>query len=279
MLRPHHPVRIHLDTILEHQAFNGCILLAIAVGTVLLAYEGPPGSIDNDTQFTLDVINHALFAFFLIEFLLKCIAYGFCFTPYAYLKDPWNKIDFTVVLGGALTYAGGDSQLVKLLRCLRPLRIINRNKGMRVIISAVINSLAVNLGVLALSLISMLIFAILGVTIFAGKYYACNCIYAYPAGITPATAIFNVYGEATDAASGAVLAPKPVEVLDKHMCIGESKADEVFGLDPNFPNAASKCYWDNRPYNFDNVRLSSRPYIPHPSSAAGRQPPAASHQP
>ena len=46
---------------------------------------------------------------------------------------------------------------------------------MRVIITAVVNSLAVNVGVLALAGMGILMFGILGVALFGGKFYSCNC--------------------------------------------------------------------------------------------------------
>ena len=91
------------------------------------------------------------------------------FTPESYLKNQWNRLDFIVIVGTILNYLGANAGFVRLLRCLRPLRIINRNGGMRVIISAVVDSLAVNVGVLALSGLGLLIFGILGVSLFAGK--------------------------------------------------------------------------------------------------------------
>jgi hypothetical protein len=93
----------------------------------------------------------------MLELGSKVVANGFMFTPRAYLKDPWNKIDFAVILASVVNYLGGDAGAIRLLRCLRPLRIINRNEGMRVIISAVVDSMAVNVGVLALATLGMLV--------------------------------------------------------------------------------------------------------------------------
>ena len=138
----------------------------------MLIYEGPPGARDQDILDIFKLVNHFLFAAFMVELVVKCIGYGFIFTPKSYIKDPWNKLDFIVILASALGYVPGqeDSQLGRVLRlgrCLRPLRIINRNEGMKVIISAVIGSLGVNLSVLALMFMLFLIFGILGVNLFA----------------------------------------------------------------------------------------------------------------
>ena len=140
--------------------------------------------------------------------------------------------------------------LVRLLRCLRPLRIINRNASMKVIITAVVDSLAVNLGVLALAGLGILIFAILGVNLLGGKFFACNCSHAFPLGITAATHRFDdsggYYNSTTHVKNAAF------EVMTKRMCVGPPDYNgTVAGVDPMFPNAISTCYWDNRPYNFD----------------------------
>eukprot|EP01050_Picozoa_sp_SAG11_P023246 SAG11_NODE_4620_length_1832_cov_1.500866_3_plen_186_part_00 len=134
---PDHPIRMKAAALSQNTVFDSVVLFAIVAGTVILALEGPKNSLDPDLQQIFDRVNDLLFLIFLIELLTKVMGYGFCFTPEAYLKDPWNKIDFAVIVGSFVNYLGGDAGLVRLLRCFRPLRIINRNEGMRVIISAV----------------------------------------------------------------------------------------------------------------------------------------------
>lgn len=188
---PDHPTRKIMSALANNFIFDNIVLSAIIIGTILLAVEGPPGSLPPETLFLFDRINDILFLVFLAEFGAKVIGYGFIFTPQSYLKNMWNRLDFVVIVGTILNYLGFNAGFVRLLRCLRPLRIINRNEGMRVIISAVIDSLAVNVGVLALSGLGLLIFGILGVSLFAGKMWSCNCSHVYPEGVTPSTAIFG----------------------------------------------------------------------------------------
>ena len=117
------------------------------------------------------------FVVFIVEFVAKVLAFGFMFTPNSYLKLGWNRLDFVVIVGSIIQQLGGNAGFVRLLRCLRPLRIINRNEGMRVIISAVVDSLGVNIGVLALSVVGLLMFAILGIsqTLRAVSVTSRNC--------------------------------------------------------------------------------------------------------
>ena len=39
-------------------------------------------------------------AIYTIEMILKIIAKGFCMHKFAYLRDPWNWLDFVVVILG-----------------------------------------------------------------------------------------------------------------------------------------------------------------------------------
>ncbi len=49
---------------------------------------------------TLDFISNALTILFLVEAIVKIIAMGFVFHKRAYLRDPWNVMDFTIVMFG-----------------------------------------------------------------------------------------------------------------------------------------------------------------------------------
>eukprot|EP01051_Picozoa_sp_SAG22_P013108 SAG22_NODE_1433_length_4435_cov_6.497463_1_plen_1296_part_00 len=249
---PEHPVRSLCKSIAENPIFDMVVLFAIMIGTGILAFEGPPGYQTQTEEDLVDVfalIGYLFYVIFLIEYTTKVLAYGFMFTPTAYIKDPWNKLDFVVITGSTLNILGFNTGVIALARCLRPLRIINRNEGMRVIITAVTQSLAVNLGVLALAGMGLLIFGILGVNLFGGKFYACNCGMAFPDGVTPQTHTFDYDGWAVlPNGTRTVRASLVKNILS---CTGPDLAGSIYGIDPNFPDSISKCYWDNRPYNFD----------------------------
>ncbi len=250
---PENTGRAALKKLAENPIFDFIVLMAIILGTVLLAIEGPPGSLGPEWVFLFDNINHILFLIFLLEFVSKVVGFGFAFTPKSYLKDTWNRLDFVVIIGTIINYLGGNAGFVRLLRCLRPLRIINRNEGMKVIISAVIDSLAVNVGVLALSGLGLLIFGILGVSLFGGVMWSCNCAYVYPPGVTPLTAVFGDDGGWLDLSTGIYNESYPIEVTTENDCVGDQREGGRYGIDPTLPDAISTCYWDNRPYNFDHV--------------------------
>lgn len=250
---PDHPVRQSMKSFAENKIFDTIVLCAIGIGTVLLAIEGPPGTLPAETLFLFQMINDFLFCIFLLEFVSKVIAYGFVLTPRSYLNNMWNRLDFIVVTGSIANYLGANAGFVRLLRCLRPLRIINRNEGMKVIISAVIDSLAVNVGVLALSGLGLLMFAILGVSLFGGVMWSCTCSFVYPDGVTPSTAVFGDDGGWLDLATGLYNESTPAAVVTEDQCVGSDQSGGRYGIDPALPDTISECYWVNRPYNFDSI--------------------------
>ena len=64
---------------------------------------------------------------FTAEAAVKIIALGFVRRPNTYLRDPWNVLDFLVVVFGWIGLVPGLNNLTALraLRVLRPLRSIN----------------------------------------------------------------------------------------------------------------------------------------------------------
>jgi len=67
---------------------------------------------------------------FITECLMKMVSSGFLIGDTAYLKSSWNKLDFFIVCTSILDMllSGVNLSIIKLLRTLRPLRIITRNE-------------------------------------------------------------------------------------------------------------------------------------------------------
>lgn len=76
---------------------------------------------------------------FTIEALLKIIAFGFLLNGRkSYLRDSWNQLDFTIVISGLISVASesdiGFFKVLRIMRVLRPLRLITRVKGLKLVI-------------------------------------------------------------------------------------------------------------------------------------------------
>jgi len=108
-------------------------------------------------------------AVFLSEFALKVVAQGFVFEKHTYLREGWNIIDFTVVISSLLGFFSSlNLSAVRIIRILRPLRTINSIKGMRVIVASLIDALPDLANVVIFLTFIVLLFGILGLSIFMG---------------------------------------------------------------------------------------------------------------
>jgi hypothetical protein len=132
-------------------------------------------------------MDYGFVGLFALEAVLKSVMRGFLFNGNrSYLRNGWNFIDFVIVLSGIallctdalLPADSGSKQLaalraLRMLRALRPLRLASRSKGMQVVATAIIKSVPPLGNVILVGLLFYLVFAILGVNLFAGTFYSC----------------------------------------------------------------------------------------------------------
>lgn len=119
----------------------------------------------------LQVFDDLIFAFFAIEMTIKVLAMGLLGRS-AYLAEAWNRLDFFIVIAGALEYVldVGNINLsaIRTIRVLRPLRAINRIPSMRILVMLLLDTLPMLGNVLLLCFFVFFIFGIVGVQLWAG---------------------------------------------------------------------------------------------------------------
>lgn len=76
---------------------------------------------------------------FTFEVTIKIISLGFYFNgPGSFILDGWNILDFIIVSSALLSTILGSAipflKALRILRVLRPLRVIARNKGLKIAI-------------------------------------------------------------------------------------------------------------------------------------------------
>ena len=64
-------------------------------------------------------------------------------------------------------------KVIRTLRALRPLRALSRFEGIRVVVNSLIGAIPAIANVLLVCLVFWLIFSIMGVQLFAGRFYKC----------------------------------------------------------------------------------------------------------
>ena len=129
-----------MTALIKSKPFENFILGLILLSSILLVLDNPINDPESPLMYFLHYADIILTAFFSMECLFKIISYGFLFNKEnSYIRNGWNIIDFLVVLISIISllitnvkFSG--VKILRLLRVLRPLRVISRNKGLRIAI-------------------------------------------------------------------------------------------------------------------------------------------------
>ncbi|KAM8946294.1 sodium channel protein type 4 subunit alpha [Pelodytes ibericus] len=164
-------------TIVEHNWFETFIIFMILLSSGALAFEDIYIEQRKVIKTILEYADKVFSYIFVFEMLLKWVAYGFKI----YFTNAWCWLDFLIVDVSLISLTAnwlGYSELgaiksLRTLRALRPLRALSRFEGMRVVVNALLGAIPSIMNVLLVCLIFWLIFSIMGVNMFAGKYYKC----------------------------------------------------------------------------------------------------------
>uniref|UniRef100_A0A4W6ECP8 Sodium channel protein n=1 Tax=Lates calcarifer TaxID=8187 RepID=A0A4W6ECP8_LATCA len=163
--------------IVEHNWFETLIIFMILLSSGALAFEDVYIEQRKTVRIILEYADRVFTYIFILEMLLKWVAYGFV----KYFTNAWCWLDFFIVdvsivslIANALGFSDlGPIKSLRTLRALRPLRALSRFEGMRVVVNALVGAIPSIMNVLLVCLIFWLIFSIMGVNLFAGKYYYC----------------------------------------------------------------------------------------------------------
>ena len=79
----------------------------------------------------LDAVFNIFSLVFTLESIIKIIALGFIFGKNTYLRDPWNVMDFLIVITALMDFFQGFIGGVISLKSLRVLRILRPLKGIK----------------------------------------------------------------------------------------------------------------------------------------------------
>ncbi|XP_074942363.1 sodium channel protein type 5 subunit alpha-like [Phalacrocorax aristotelis] len=161
--------------IVEHSWFESFIIFMILLSSGALAFEDIHINERKSIKIMLAFLDKMFTFIFVLEMLLKWVAYGFK----KYFTNAWCWLDFLIVdvssvsLINLLGSSFGPMKSLRTLRALRPLRALSRFEGMRVVVNALMGAIPSIMNVLLVCLIFWLIFSIMGVNLFAGKFGKC----------------------------------------------------------------------------------------------------------
>ena len=179
---------------------------------------------------------------FTLECILKIIALGFFMEDNSYLRDPWNWLDFIIVITGLLYFIPhlkANVNSLKGFRLLRPLKSLSSLPSMRRFINSLFNCLYDLIDIIIILFFVLFFFSLLGFAIFDKRYY-----FVCRSSLKP------IYGDL------------PVDPLyNNHLCGGEVTC----GGKKQFCLSTWEFYYDGRyfipegfPYDSPNLHENSK---------------------
>nr|XP_012611851.1 sodium channel protein type 5 subunit alpha isoform X5 [Microcebus murinus] len=163
VLSPFHPIRRAAVKILVHSLFSMLIMCTILTNCVFMAQHDPPPW----TKY----VEYTFTAIYTFESLVKILARGFCLHAFTFLRDPWNWLDFSVIV---MAYVSeniklGNLSALRTFRVLRALKTISVIPGLKTIVGALIQSVKKLADVMVLTVFCLSVFALIGLQLFMGN--------------------------------------------------------------------------------------------------------------
>uniref|UniRef100_A0A1A8CTJ1 Calcium channel, voltage-dependent, T type, alpha 1I subunit n=1 Tax=Nothobranchius kadleci TaxID=1051664 RepID=A0A1A8CTJ1_NOTKA len=183
MFSPQNKFRLLCQSIIAHKLFDYVVLVFIFLNCITVALERPrilQGSLE---RLFLTISNYIFTAIFVAEMTVKEVSMGLYLGERAYLWSSWNILDgflvFVSLIDIVVSMAGGAKilgvlRVLRLLRTLRPLRVISRAPGLKLVVETLITSLKPIGNIVLICCAFFIIFGILGVQLFKGKFYYCD---------------------------------------------------------------------------------------------------------
>jgi len=162
-----------LRNIVDSKVFQNTMLVVIIINSIILGLQ-TSSSINDSIGQILSVLDSVCLGIFVIEMLLKMIAYKF----FGYFRSGWNWFDFIIIVTSILSGLAVLSSIrilrvfrvFRSLKGLRGFKMISSLKPLQVIISAIGRSIPGISWTALLLFIIYYIFAVIGVTQFGEAF-------------------------------------------------------------------------------------------------------------
>uniref|UniRef100_A0A3Q2YIP7 Voltage-dependent T-type calcium channel subunit alpha n=1 Tax=Hippocampus comes TaxID=109280 RepID=A0A3Q2YIP7_HIPCM len=185
LFSPESRFRFACNKIINHKMFDHVVLVIIFLNCITIAMERPRIDPASAERIFLTLSNYIFTAIFVTEMTIKIVALGWCFGDKAYLRSSWNILDGMLVMISVIdilvsffsnsgTKILGMLRVLRLLRTLRPLRVISRAPGLKLVVETLMSSLKPIGNIVVICCAFFIIFGILGVQLFKGKFFVCQ---------------------------------------------------------------------------------------------------------
>ena len=167
---------------MENPYFESFVFNLIGLNSLFLAIEEPLLE-DEYSKVTLELFGNIISALFIVECVLKIFVMGFVRGPHTYLKDNYNILDFVIVVFSVISWlfeymdTGIDISYLKALRALRslrPLKLVAKNEGMKLVVNSILASIPNLINVFLISVLFYFVFGVIGLQILMGRVSFCS---------------------------------------------------------------------------------------------------------
>ena len=172
------PVRRFTRYISQSKAFEYFILAAIIANCILMAINSQlPEDDMSRLNAKVEQAETYLLGIFCLEMILNIITMGFILHPGSYLRNPWNILDFVVVVTGILSLPqlsimkGGSVKALRAMRVLRPLKLVSGVPSLQVVMTSIAKSLIPLSNVCLLVVFVIIIYAVIGLEMLQGMFH------------------------------------------------------------------------------------------------------------
>ena len=171
--------------ILNKRGFENLIIFFIACNSIILGlndytWDRKQLEIQSEMPF-MNQLNEKSEIFFTTVFTLeaciKIMSLGFIFSKNSYLRDPWNWLDFMVVVTGLAQKLPSmqNMSMLRTFRLFRPLKTLSNVPSMKLMVTTLFNSFSLLSNILILDMLFIFIFAIFGHAMWEGVLsYRCR---------------------------------------------------------------------------------------------------------
>ncbi len=149
--------------LVENRVFQGVVLALIIINAVILGAETFPMVVETAGP-AIDLADRIILYAFVVEILLRIFAWRV-----AYFRNGWNIFDFLIVLVSLVAVTSGLAAL-RAFRVLRVLRVITVIPRMRVVVSALLDSLPGIASVGVVLALIIYVFAVIASSLYGGEH-------------------------------------------------------------------------------------------------------------
>jgi hypothetical protein len=156
--------------VVTHPYFELLVIVVVVQSCIAVGMDSNDAREDADFARLLDFNSYFMVVFFVVECFLKWVAFGVVIGDNAYFTDPWNRLDFFVLLVSILALF----LPLQAAQALRVFRLASKWTSMRVVITSMIGAIPGIANVFFLVAFFFLVAGILGVQLFKGRFATCT---------------------------------------------------------------------------------------------------------